>query len=194
MSSNEFNMMLVHPGLTELNEQGRLTGNLDLPLSENGERQVRRLADELYEHPINLIVTAPDLAAQQTAQAISLDGSIKVKIEENFANLDIGLWHGKAIDELKETQPKLFRQWREHPEIVTPPEGETIESAEARVRKALKWIHKKMRQGTVAIVASHPLAAIIQAEILDVRLAQFWDSEFECGCWCKLDLSAAALH
>lgn len=193
MSQNDFNMILVHPGLTELNEQGRLIGNLDLPLSESGELQVRKLADDLGEQTISLIITAPDLAAQQTAQAISDDGSIKIRIEENFANLDIGLWHGKAIEELKETQPRLFKQWREHPENVTPPEGETIESADSRVRKAMKWISKKKRSGTIVIVASHPLAAIIQAQFLDIPLDKVWDTEFACGSWIQMDQTATAL-
>lgn len=192
MSNNEFNLILVHPGQTELDEQGRLTGNLDLPLSQNGELQSRLLAEELADEPITLIVTAPDLAAQQTAQAISRDGAVKVKIEENLANLDVGLWHGKEVDELKENQPKLFRQWREQPRSVTPPEGETIENAEARVRKALKWINKKNRNGTVVIVASHPLAAIVQAETLKASLAQFWDADNACGTWSRLDQKSVA--
>lgn len=192
MSSNEFNLILVHPGQTELDEQGRLIGNLDLPLSENGESQSRRLADELADEPISLIVTAPDLAAQQTAQAISGSGSIKVRIDENLANLDVGLWHGKEIEELKENQPKLFRQWREQPRSVTPPEGETIENAELRVRKVLKWIFKKNRSGTIAIVASHPLAAIIQAEILNADLTEYWDSDSNCGSWCRLAQASVA--
>lgn len=192
MSNNEFNLILVHPGQTELDEQGRLTGNLDLPLSKNGELQTRLLAGELADEPVTLIVSAPDLAAQQTAQAISRDGAIKVRIDENLANLDVGLWHGKEVDELKENQPKLFRQWREQPRSVTPPEGETVEDAENRVRKALKWISKKNRSGTIALVVSHPLAAIVQSEVLTTSLNQFWDVDQTCGTWCRLDQTSVA--
>lgn len=186
MSDNEYNLILVHPGLTELDEQGRLVGNLDLPLSESGEDQVRQLAEDLAGLDIGLIVSAPDLSAQQTAQSLSQDGSIRIRIEENLANLDVGLWHGKSIEELKETQPRLYRQWRETPELVTPPEGETIENAELRVRKALKWVAKKNRNTNVMIVASHPLAAIIQALVEEAQLSTLWDSQQECGSWKKL--------
>lgn len=183
MSADEFNLILVHPGQTELDEQNRLVGNLDLPLSEFGESQVNLLAKELAKVEVGLIVCGPSLSAQQTAQQLSQTGSIKVRLDDNLANLDLGLWHGKSVDELKETQPRIFKQWREHPETVTPPEGEDLDSAIKRVRKSIKWIAKKSRTITVILVAAHPLAAIIQSEILGVELSEVWDLSSDC-CSC----------
>jgi broad specificity phosphatase PhoE len=191
MSNSEFNLIIVRTGSTELDERGRLTGTLGLPLSQGGEDRIRSVAKELAELDLKLIVCGPGLASQQTAQAISQEGAVKVRIEENFANLDLGLWHGKSIDELKETQPKLYRQWREHPESVTPPEGEPLEEAFQRVRKALKKITKKHRGGTVAIVAAHPLVALIQAEFTDSELSEFWEQDIACGTWCQLNVAVA---
>jgi len=183
MSFDEFNLILVHPGHTELDEQNRLVGNLDLPLSEFGESQVNLLAAELADIDVGLIVCGPSLSAQQTAQQLSRTGSIKVKLDENLANLDLGLWHGKSVDELKETQPRIFKQWREHPETVTPPEGEDLESAIKRVRKAIKWIAKKSRTMTVMLVTARPLASIVQAELSGTELSELWDLSTEC-CSC----------
>ena len=183
MSIEEFNLILVHPGQTELDEQNRLVGNLDLPLSESGETQVGILAEELANREIGLIVCGPGLSAQQTAQQLSQDGAIKIRLDENLANLDLGLWHGKSVDELKETQPRIFKQWREHPETITPPEGEDLESAVQRVRKSLKWITKKSRQMNVVLVTARPLAAIVQSEVEGTDLKEIWDLSTECcGC------------
>ncbi len=183
MSTEEFNLILVHPGQTELDEQNRLVGNLDLPLSESGETQVGILAEELASREIGLIVCGPSLSAQQTAQQLSQDGAIKIRLDENLANLDLGLWHGKSVDELKETQPRIFKQWREHPETITPPEGEDLESAVQRVRKSLKWITKKSRLMNVVLVTARPLAAIVQSEVRGTDLNEIWDLSTEyCGC------------
>ena len=183
MSTEDFNLILVHPGQTELDEQNRLVGNLDLPLSESGESQVGIVAEELASREIDLIVCGPSLSAQQTAQQLSQDGAIKIRLDENLANLDLGLWHGKSVDELKETQPRIFKQWREHPETITPPEGEDLESAVQRVRKSLKWITKKSRLMNVVLVTARPLAAIVQSEIEGTDLNEIWDLSTECcGC------------
>ena len=183
MSTEDFNLILVHPGQTELDEQNRLVGNLDLPLSESGESQVGIVAEELASREIDLIVCGPSLSAQQTAQQLSQDGAIKIRLDENLANLDLGLWHGKSVDELKETQPRIFKQWREHPETITPPEGEDLESAVQRVRKSLKWITKKSRQMNVVLVTARPLAAIVQSEVEGTDLKEIWDLSTECcGC------------
>ena len=37
-----------------------------------------------------------------------------------------GLWQGMIIDEVKRKQPKVYKQWQEHPENVCPPEGEML--------------------------------------------------------------------
>ena len=181
MSVDEFNLILVHPGQTELDEQNRLMGNLDLPLSENGESQVSQLVEELENIDIGLIVCGPGLSSQQTAQQLSRAGAIKIRLDENLANLDLGLWHGKSVDELKETQPRIFKQWREHPETITPPEGEDLESATRRVRKSLKWVTKKSRVMNIALVTAQPLAAIVQSEVLGTDLNEIWDLSTECG-------------
>ncbi len=183
MSSDEFNLILVHPGQTELDEQNRLVGNLDLPLSKSGESQVNLLAKEVASFDVGLIVCGPSLAAQQTAQQLSQNGEIKIRVEEGLTNLDLGLWHGKSVDELKETQPRIFKQWREHPETVTPPEGEDLVSAIKRVRKAVKWIVKKSRSTNVLLVAASPLAAIVQSEVLGADLREFWNLSAKC-CSC----------
>ena len=123
------------------------------------------------------------MSAQQTAQQLSQDGAIKIRLDENLANLDLGLWHGKSVDELKETQPRIFKQWREHPETITPPEGEDLESAVQRVRKSLKWITKKSRLMNVVLVTARPLAAIVQSEVRGTDLNEIWDLSTEyCGC------------
>ena len=181
MSVDEFNLILVHPGQTELDEQNRLMGNLDLPLSENGESQVNLLVEELAHIEIGLIVCGPGLSSQQTAQQLSNAGAIKIRLDENLANLDLGLWHGKSVDELKETQPRIFKQWREHPETITPPEGEDLDSAIRRVRKSLKWINKKSRVMNVVLVTARPLAAIVQSQVLGTDLNEIWDLSTECG-------------
>ena len=100
-----------------------------MPLSPEGEREARSIALDLKESGIVAIFSAAGLASQQTARQLSRSGEIRVRVEENFVNLNYGLWHGKSRSELKENQPRLYRQWQDNPDSICPPDGEPIEAA-----------------------------------------------------------------
>lgn len=181
--SKVLTILLIRPGASDLDDQGRITGTLDVPLSKTGERQVRDIANDLEDVEPTIIYSGPGLASQQTSAALSHDGEIKVRVEEGLRNLDYGLWHGKRIDEIKETQPKLFRQWQEHPQSVCPPDGETVEQVKERVLKFLKKLGRKHKSGTIAIVAPEPVACIIQSQIEEKELGENWNMHGNCGRW-----------
>lgn len=162
---SKLNIILVRAGSTDLDDQGRIVGALDMPLSSTGEAEARQTATDLDSYQFDAIFSARCLAAQQTAQLMSHHGEVRVRVEENWINLNHGLWHGKSLEELKETQPKLFRQWQENPESICPPGGETINEVRQRVRVSLKRIRRKFKCGTVAIVAPEPLYSIIRSEV-----------------------------
>lgn len=164
-SAAKVRFLLVRDGSTDLDIQGRILGSLDLPLSPTGEAEVQHTAEELSGLQIDAIYCAACQAAKQTAQRISLNVKIKVRVDEKLTNLNCGLWHGKSINELRETQPTLFRQWKEHPEAVRPPQGETIEVVRKRVTNLLKKIRRSVKAGLVVIVAPEPLLSIIRCEI-----------------------------
>lgn len=187
-SPSNLNFLLVRAGSTDLDDQGRITGSLDMPLSRFGEQEARETADELEPYAIDAVFSASCLAAQQTAQQLSRNGEIRVRVEESWVNLDHGLWHGKCLGELKETQPKLFRQWQDNPESVCPPGGETIDEVRSRVKIVLKRICRKFNGGTVAIVAPDPLFSIIRSEIDESEIRDLLLHKSEVDRWEKVEL------
>lgn len=179
---NDLYIMLVRPGETDLDQQGRIMGTLDVPLNENGQQQIAALNNEVAEFPIVAVYSGPGMASLETAR-LMLDGrDIKIRTEDDLQNLDYGLWHGKRIDELKETQPKLFKQWLDHPETVCPPDGETVESVTERAERILKRVQKKHKSGVVVIVVPEPIACIIRG-MLQVDSENKWHVSGNCGCF-----------
>jgi len=185
---SSLNFLLVRAGSTELDDQGRITGSLDMPLSDTGALEARATAIELDSYEIEAIYSASCLAAQQTAQLLSRNGEVRVRVEESWVNLNHGLWHGKSLGELKEMQPKLYRQWQENPESVCPPGGETIEEVRRRVKSVLKRICRKFNGGTVAIVAPDPLFSIIRSEIDDSKIGNLLHQKSELDRWEQVEL------
>ena len=187
-SPSNLNFLLVRAGSTDLDDQGRITGSLDMPLSDSGEKEARETAVQLDPFEIDAIFSASCLAAQQTAQQLSRNGEIRVRVEESLVNLNHGLWHGKCLDELKVTQPRLYRQWQENPESICPPGGETIEDVRSRVKSVLKRICRKYKVGTVAIVAPDPLFSIIRSEIDDSDIRDLLLNKSEVDRWEEIEL------
>ena len=185
--------IIVRPGQTEIDEQGRIKGNLDVPLTASGTTQVRQTADELNTVRFDAIYTGPCLAARQTAEQLANVSGKRSKVVDLFRNLDLGLWNGRRIEELKETQPRVYRQWQDHPETVCPPGGETLEDAQQRLRKALLKIVKRRKHGTVVLVLMEPLASIASSLLLSKEIGDLWKAETDCGSYESIDLEPQLL-
>ncbi len=180
-------VLIIRPGSTEFDDQQRIKGSLDMPLSDEGQRQVDRMANELREVNIELIFTAPDESAVQSAQRLANGRDTRIKVVDAFRNIDHGLWHGKLIDEVRRNHPRIYRLGIDTPEEVCPPEGEPIHEARERVIKSLKKCLRRSRDGVVAFVAADPMASILESLISGKELRDLWSSELDDGSWNLID-------
>jgi broad specificity phosphatase PhoE len=180
--------LIVRAGATEFDEQGRIKGTLDIPLSPSGQAQVDRLISELHDTPIDHLYSSPCRCAQQTAEVLAADHRLRIKTLDDLQNLDHGLWHGKLVEEVRVNQPRVFRQLQDHPETVCPPQGEPVGLALERVQSLISRLLRKHRSGTVAIVVPEPLASFVRAFLSRSDLGDLWKAECEGGGWQLIDV------
>ncbi|MEM6472552.1 MAG: histidine phosphatase family protein [Planctomycetota bacterium] len=185
-------VLVIRPGATDFDDQGRMKGSLDMPLSERGTEQARTLAEQLASFQIRTLFCAPCESARETANLIASKQrqsgrDTKVKVLDAFRNLDHGLWHGKLIDEVKRNHPKVYRQGSEHPDEFCPPEGEPVSEVKTRVTKAVRKCVKKGREELVAILVTEPLASIVESELSGVELKSLWNRETDSATWTLLE-------
>ncbi len=181
-------LVLIQPGSTDFDEQGRIRGTLDIPLNEMGRQQAARAAFELGSVQLEMLYTAPCQSARETTEILARGLNVKVKCLETLRNLDHGLWHGKRIEEVKQTQPKVYRLWQDSPDSVCPPGGETVATARQRASEALTKLVKKHKQGVIGVVVAEPMASILRSLIEHQDLHDFWKSECDSGCWEFIDV------
>ena len=186
-------VLLIRPGSTDLDEQGRIKGTLDVPLSPQGAEQVAKAVDELSNVEISAIYSSPAICCHQTATALAHQRRIKVKRVDGLHNLDHGLWHGKLIEEVRQNQPKVYRQWQENPEALCPPDGESLLEARRRVAAALVKLVKKHKDGVIAVVAPEPLASVCRSVLSASELGDLWKAECDCGRWEAIDLESSQI-
>ena len=176
-------VLLIRPGSTEFDEQGRIKGSLDMPMTDKGLQQVASICDEISDFRPAVIYTAPCESAIQTAQMLAEPAGSKVKIVDAFRNVDHGLWHGKLIDELRRNHPKLYKRGQETPEEICPPGGESLHDAKLRIEKAVNKVIKKSGSQLVAFVIPDPMAQIVQHILSGQQWSKLWDAETDRGDW-----------
>ena len=175
-------LLIIRTGATEYEAQGRVQGTLDIPLSEDGRQQIEQVvgalrAELLQTGEIQACYAAPGLATQQSAELLTEQLKLKTKTLDDLQNLDHGLWQGMLINDIKMKQPKVYRQWQEHPETVCPPEGESLSVVRERLQRAVAKITKKQKSGTVAIVVAEPVASLLKNLLRDDDLGDLWETE-----------------
>src|SRR4051812_6309941 len=184
MKKHMVQILLVRPGTTEFDQQGRVQGTLDIPLSEEGQQEVEALVDTLRNQSIAAIYTSPCQSAAETAEALAEALDLKVKTVDKLRNLDQGLWQGMLVSDVKAKQPKVYRQWQEQPETVCPPQGETLNSAKQRVSAAMTKIIKKHKADrVVAVVVPEPLASVVRNVVRQEDWGDLWQIQTETAQW-----------
>lgn len=190
--SDILQIVLVRAGRTDLEEQGRIQGTLNVPLSATGAEQVARTAGELAELRFEAVYSSPCLSCCQTAQALAQSHQLKVKTLEGLQNVDLGLWHGKLLEEVKQQQPRVYRQWQSHPETVCPPQGEAFTAAQQRLSETVQRLWRKHRGETIAMVLPEPMATLA-CQVFLGQLDERRVIEADHGGWITIEVSSEAL-
>lgn len=162
---------VARPGETEFDGLSRIQGSLDLPLTDRGQAQVAQLAEALRGETIDVIYASPTEPAASSALQLGESLGVPVKVVDGLANLHLGLWQGLLADDIRRKQPRVFKQWEDHPETICAPEGEECEEALDRVTESLRKPLK--RDEAFLIVAPEPIATLIVSVLRDepIRLA-----------------------
>lgn len=158
-------VVLIRPGATVYDEQNRVQGILDIPLSERGRAEVAQLAERLAEPCAGVALAAlycgPGESVVRTAEAVGKALGLRPKRIDHLRNLDQGLWQGLQIDEIKRRNQRVFRQWIDDPVTICPPQGETIEDALERVKQALRPLIRRHHDEAIGLVVGEPVAQLI---------------------------------
>lgn len=154
-------VVLIRPGATVYDEQNRVQGILDIPLSERGLAEAAGLASRLADADLTALYCGTGESVVRTAEIVGRGLGLRPRRLEELRNLDQGLWQGLQLDEIKRRNLKLFRQWLDDPRTICPPQGETVEAAMERIKAALKPLMRRHREETIGLVVGEPLAQLL---------------------------------
>ncbi len=132
-------LVLVRHGQTDYNREGRLQGQIDIPLNDTGVRQAAVLAAAVAEDPPDLLIASPLQRAAETARIIGRSCGLEVTTDEAFVERGFGQWEGLRGPEIKHRWPREHADWRAHRPVLglgvedRPEVGERVAAASRRL-------------------------------------------------------------
>src|SRR4249919_2645232 len=129
-------ILLARHGETPWNAEGRYQGQIDIPLSEIGERQARSLGDRLRDVAVTRAIASPLARAQRTAElALGEARAAMLGFDDGLKEIGHGDWEGLLAAEIRERDPSRLQAWRDAPEsvLMPGPGGESLRNVADRV-------------------------------------------------------------
>ena len=147
-------LYLVRHGETEWSRDGRHTSVTDLPLTEVGEQQARRVLGQLRPADFQLILSSPRRRARHTAELAGFNGPYEPEISEDLVEWNYGDYEGKTSAEINESVPG-WTIWT-HP----VPNGETAEQVADRLDRVVARVRESGVERAICFGHGHALRAL----------------------------------
>jgi broad specificity phosphatase PhoE len=144
-------LILVRHGESTGNAEKLLLGRIDSPLTGRGLEQARSLSDTVAG--ADRLISSPLSRALDTAEALGT--GLSVEVDERWVEVDYGEYDGRKLGDIP---AEVWLEWRSDPAF-TPPGGESLAAAGARVREACEELFADpdgpARGDGIVVVVSH---------------------------------------
>jgi broad specificity phosphatase PhoE len=165
---------LIRHGQTGWNKEARFRGRVDIELDEAGMRQAEAVADRLAQCGAAAIYSSPLKRALMTAEPIARRVGLEVSPLEGINDMNFGVWQGRSVDEVREQDKELFEIWRQDPDRVRIPGGETLEEVRNRVAAVVDDLAARYDDGTVLLVTHRVVCKVLLCHLLGLDNSHFW--------------------
>ena len=155
---------LSRHGKTLWNQQLRMQGTKNSPLTDEGVAGAKALADDISSltQGIKKVLVSPMPRAIHTAYLATRNLGIPMEIEPLLAEMDLGIWEGVSIDDAKRDYPYQYDCFRHHPDLFVPPDkGETYFEVVERARKLFEKLSTLSENDGPILLVSHMI--LVQA-------------------------------
>ena len=180
-------LILVGQGRTQWDEESRLQGTVDLPLSPRGRKQVSSLARKLHAFGPKGIVSGTGETLTETSRILARQFRCRMRTYEQLNELNHGLWEGMLHREIEERHPHVYRSWCTNPQSVCPPMGESVAEMLERVGEVLERLRRR-QSNTIVMVLPRMVRVAAQALLTGVTLETLWSNRPARAEWIGLDI------
>jgi alpha-ribazole phosphatase len=167
-------ILLVRHGETTWNQQSRLQGQSDTPLSARGERQAARLGKRLVQEEIDVVYASDLERAWRTAEIAVAGRPLEVQRSPVWRELSFGAWEGRVYDDVARQDPELAERRLADPAHVAPPGGENLTDLARRLMPAAEGLRDAHDGQTVLVVTHGGCLRVLACALLELDLNRAW--------------------
>ncbi|MDQ3205400.1 MAG: histidine phosphatase family protein [Pseudomonadota bacterium] len=169
-------ILLARHGETPWNAEGRYQGQEDIALSAVGEAQARALGERLRDVRIDCAVASPLSRAQRTAElALGEERAKSLRQDPALMEIAHGSWEGLLASEIRARDPAMLQAWRDTPDTVLMPGGESLQDVIDRAWPALeRACHGLESDTTLLLVAHDAVNRVLLCRILGIPMSRLW--------------------
>ena len=169
-------VFLVRHGATILTAEDRFAGATNVPLSEEGREQARRLALRLSDETIAAAYASPLDRAAETARILAKPHRLEVQLKSELREISHGHWEQMTRREVDERFPDEAAAWNDDPYTFAPPGGETGLAVTARALPAVVEIVRTHPGEQVLIVAHKATIRLLLSSLLGFDPRRYRDN------------------
>lgn len=145
-------LIAIRHGETAWNADGRLQGQLDIPLNARGQRQAACLAEALRHEDLAAIYSSDLCRARATAQALAGPLGLAVHTDAGLRERCFGVFEGATREEVALRWPEERVRWQSRDPEHTPPGGESLRVFSARCVASASRLAQAHPGQTIALV------------------------------------------
>jgi alpha-ribazole phosphatase len=173
---------LVRHGQVEGYQEKRYNGQSNVPLTELGEEQSRRVCDCLADVALDAVYSSDLERSHYCARLIAAAHGLTAVAKEALRELHIGDWEGRTWAELQEAYPHDWQKRLQDLVNYQVPGGESLQDAADRIRPVISRILESHPGGDVALVAHGGVNRIVLLDAIGAALEQAFSIEQDYGC------------
>jgi broad specificity phosphatase PhoE len=145
-------VILIRPGETDWNRQGRWQGGVASSLNDYGRAQALSLSRYIRNIGLSALYSSVSRRAVETAQILAAELGFEPILDKRWCERDIGIWQGMTLKEIRAWDIETYNQLVADHENYRIPEGESRADVRKRVLEAFEDVLKENRGSTVGIL------------------------------------------
>jgi broad specificity phosphatase PhoE len=144
------NLLFIRHAETDM--AGTFCGQSNPTVNAAGHRQIQKLTESLRIEPIAAIFTSDLQRSVTTARTLAESFAIPCITRPALREIDFGGWDGLTWEEIEKLDSTFAQQWLKAFPHLTPPDGESFETFEARVVAETSYLLSQSESSSIAVV------------------------------------------
>ena len=145
-------LILIRHGQTLWNEQRRMQGHSDSPLTQTGLRQAFLVGRRLEQIKFTALYSSDSGRARHTARIVADVTGHNVIVDRRLRERSFGIFEGLTGPEIEKRYPEAYAQWRSRDPAYVMPGGESALAFRDRVQGCLHEIATRQAQELVVVI------------------------------------------